>query len=116
MTLKKEHVQFDVLIKGRSAGQTPNLKNIDGFKPTPEDIEICLRWFARQGIAAHPTEFGLAGETDRDAFESVLKVRLVRTGPGSAGPPFTMSSAPSLPGEIAGLIDQITLSAPPEFF
>ncbi len=109
-------IQFDVLIKSRAAGRTPNLKNIHDFKPASDDIEKCRRWFEKKGIILFPTQFGLSGQTTKNSFESVFKVHLTHVDSEFAGPPFIMSSDPQLPDEIAALIDQITLSAPPELF
>lgn len=112
----KDTIQFDVLIKGRAADREPSLENIEYFKPAPDDIEKCRRWFERNAITVYSTEFGLSGETTKKHFESIFKIRLTPTSSDSIGPAFKMSSDPHLPDEIAALIDQITLSARPEFF
>jgi hypothetical protein len=109
-------IGFDVLIKGRAAGRIPNLKNIQNFKPAPDDIEKCRRWFEKNNVTVYPTEFGLSGQTTKKHFESIFKIHLTSTKSHSGGPAFKMSSGPYLPQEIAPLIDQITLSAPPELF
>jgi hypothetical protein len=112
----EDTIQIDVLIKGRAADQTPSLKNIEYFKPAPDDIEKCRRWFEKNAIIVFPTDFGLSGETTKKHFESIFKIRLTPTRSDSIGPAFKLSSDPHLPDEIAALIDQITLSAPPELF
>ncbi len=113
---EEEIIQFDVLIKGQGGRQRPDLKNIQYFKPAPDDIEKCRRWFEKKAVTVYPTEFGLSGETTKKHFESIFKVRLILADSRAAEPPFRMSSEPHLPDEIAELIDQITLSAPPELF
>lgn len=112
----EDTIQFDVLIKGRAGDQEPSLENVEYFKPAPDDIEKCRRWFEKNAISVHSTEFGLSGETTRKHFESIFKISLTPTKSDSIGPAFTMSSDPHLPDEIATLIDQITLSARPELF
>jgi hypothetical protein len=109
-------IQFDVLIKGRPGDREPSLANIEYFKPASDDIEKCKRWFEKNAIAVYATEFGLSGETTKEHFESIFKIRLTPMRSDSIGPPFKMSSDPHLPEEIAELIEQITLSVPPEFF
>jgi hypothetical protein len=112
----EDTIQFDVLIKGRAADREPSVGNIENFKPTPDDIEKCRRWFEKNAISVYATEFGLCGETTKKHFESIFKIRLTPTSSDSIGPAFKMSSDPHLPDEIAVLIDQITLSALPELF
>ncbi len=112
----EDTIQFDVLIKGRAAHRVPSLENIEYFKPAPDDIEKCRRWFRKNAIIVYSTEFGLSGETTKKNFESIFKIRLTQTRSDSVGPAFKMSSDPHLPDEIAALIDQITLSAAPELF
>ena len=112
----EDTIQFDVLIKGRTADREPSLENIENFKPARDDIEPCRRWFEKNAITVYSTEFGLSGETTKKHFESIFKIRLTPARSDSIGPGFKMSSDPHLPDEIAALIDQITLSTPPEFF
>jgi hypothetical protein len=112
----EDTIQFDVLIKGRAADREPSVGNIENFKPTPDDIEKCRRWFEKNAISVYATEFGLCGETTKKHFESIFKIRLTPTSSDSIEPAFKMSSDPHLPEEIAALIDQITLSALPELF
>jgi len=116
MTEAENTIQFDILIKGRATDQAPNLKNIEYFKPAPDDIEKCRRWFEKRAVVVYPTEFGLSGQTTKKHFESIFRVRLTSTRSYSGGPAFKMTSDPHLPDEIAALIDQITLTAPPELF
>ena len=116
MRQDEDTIQFDVLIKGQAADRVPSLENIEDYKPAPHDIEKCRRWFEKNAITVYPTDFGLSGETTKKHFESIFKIRLTPTRSDSLGPAFKLSSDPHLPDEIGALIDQITLSAPPEFF
>jgi len=116
MKENEDTIQFDVLIKGQAENQTPSLKNIEHFKPAPDDIEKCRRWFEKNAIILYPTGFGLSGRTTKKHFESTFNVRLIQSRTRSRGPAFEMSSDPHLPDEIAAMIDQITLSVTPELF
>ena len=114
-TRKEDLVRFDVLLKPLSGSETPRPGNIELFKPAPEAIEKCLRWFQNNQITVYLTEFGLSGETTRAKFESIFKTKLALDPNAGEGPPFSMSPEPHFPIELAPFIDQITLSATPDF-
>ncbi len=111
-----DQVSFDVLLRTAGSGRIPTVENIHEFHASAEEIEKCRRWFASQGITCHATQFGLACNAKRESFESIFGVRLTPTQGGPGVRSHQMSGEPKPPAEIADLIDQITLSAPPELF
>ena len=112
-----EEVAFDVLLRAPGAGSVPDVATIDQCRPDAEAVERCRRWFAARGVTTHATQFGLAGSTPRALFESLFGVRLKPVRPAVSGrPAFETIGKLQLPTEIADAIEQVTLSAPPEFF
>lgn len=112
----EDKVTFDVLMRSSASGNQPSVSTIHQFRPPPEEIERCRRWFTAKGVEAHATEFGLACRAPRQLFESLFGVTLkpLKAMPGK--PPFEMTGHPVAPKEIAEAIDQITITAPPELF
>ena len=111
-----DQVSFDLLLRTAGSGRIPTVENIHEFHAPAEEIEKCRRWFASQGITCHATQFGLACTATRESFESIFSVRLTPTQGGPGAHSHQMSEEAKPPPELADLIDQITLSAPPEFF
>ncbi|UCE36200.1 MAG: hypothetical protein JSW00_11710 [Thermoplasmata archaeon] len=112
----EDEVAFDILLRSPASGQQPSVSTIDQFRPPHEEIERCRRYLVSRGVEAHATEFGLACKAPRDLFESLFAVSLKPTKPVKGTPPFKMVGEPKPPMEIAEAIEQITISAPPEFF
>ena len=116
MPTRDSLIHFDVLLKAEADGIPASPETIDRFKPKPEDIEKCARWFRQQAITVYPTAFGLACTATREQFESALKVTIEPAGTGDPGTAYTMAGSPDLPRDIAACIDQITLTPAPDFF
>ena len=112
----EELVAFDVLLRSPASGRPPSVASIRQFRPPPEEIERCRRWFAERGVEAHATEFGLACRAPRKLFESLFHVSLKRAKPTPGRPPFEFVGEPVPPKEIAGAIEQVTITAGPELF
>ena len=111
-------VSFDILLKGRMAdtSRTPQMENIEQFKPTGETIERSRRWLLGEGVRCHPTEFGLACTAPVELFERLFQVRLEERLVTPGGAPFGLSGEPVAPEPIADWVDQITLTVAPELF
>jgi hypothetical protein len=112
-----EQVAFDVLLRAPASGRTPHVATIDQFRPDPENIEKCRRWLAGEGVTCYATDFGLACSAPCELFESLFGVSLKPVRPASPGrPPFEIVGEIRSPAEVADMIDQVSISAPPEFF
>jgi hypothetical protein len=109
-------IQFDVIVRSEASGETQDARNIDQFRPEPEDIEMCRQWLARKGVVCYPTEFGLACSASRKIFESLFSTRLEpqEQRPGKAR--WRLQKVPKAPAAIADYIKGITLSVSPELF
>lgn len=107
---------FDVLLRSGASGQVPHLQTIEQFEPPPEAIEKCRRWFAARGVKCHATQFGLACSASEDRFASLFQVKVSRLAKGPGGPAHEVHGTIRVPPEIADLVEQITVSGPPEFF
>jgi len=111
-----EEVVFDILLRSSASGKQPSVSTIDQFLPPPEEIERCRRYLVARGVEAHATKFGLACRAPCDLFELLFEVSLKPIRQTKGDPRFEMIGQPNPPKEIADAIDQITISAPPEFF
>ncbi len=111
-----KNIGFDVLLKSSASGGMPSLNNIEQFKPPQENIAKCNRWLTSKGVTCHATDFGLACSAPAELFETLFstKVKYTRSSPGA--PCWHSTSHIKVPLEIAEYIDQISISAPPEFF
>ena len=109
-------IEFDILIRPPASGKHPDVKNIEQFRPDPADIEKCRRWLVSKGVTCHPTDFGLACRTSRNGFESLFSTQVNRERPSPGNPMWTCQRDPQPPSEIAGCIEQITISVRPELF
>ena len=109
-------VGFDILMRAPASGKTPNIDNIDQFKPPPENIVKCHRWLASRGVTCHPTDFGFACSAPVDIFETLFHTKVKRSKSAPGVPSWSCSPPPKAPHEIEEYVDQITIPAPPEFF
>ncbi len=116
MQQDQDNIQFDVLLKSSATGEQPYIDNIEEFRPDPDHIEICLRWFRDQDVAVYATDFGLAGETSRAIFEKLFNVKLIQSESGNISSGWIVEGTLQIPPPIADYIDQITLITPPELF
>jgi len=114
--MTEETVSFDILLRSPASGEEPDITTLDRFRPIPEDVSRCRRWLEANKVIAHSTEFGLSCSTSRKQFEYLFRVALEPASDGPGKPRFEMSARPEPPQEIAAIVDQITLSATPEFF
>jgi hypothetical protein len=115
-TIMDHKIDFNVLVRSQASGQTPDLSNIDLFRPDPEDIEKCRQWLGRKGVTCYPTDFGLACHASRDLFESLFSTRLEPQEQRPGKPQCRLQRDPKIPAEIADYITEITLTVPPELF
>jgi len=109
-------IHFDILLRSAGSGKTPDVSNIDQFRPPPENIEKCRCWLASKRITCHSTDFGLACSASVELFETLFSTKVKRSGLGPGMPPWHCSSPPKGPREIEEYIDQISISAPPELY
>ena len=109
-------IGFDILLKAPGSGKTPHVGNIDQFKPPPENIVKCHRWLASKGVTCHSTDFGLACSVPAELFEKLFSTKVKRSKSASGAPSWSCSSPPKAPRDIEEFVDQISISAPPEFF
>ena len=109
-------ISFDVTLKGADPGTTAGLATIDGLRPPQEAIERCVRWLAAKGVAAHATAFGAACSAPTELFESLFGVTLRRVDDRPNAPLYETSGEPAAPGEIADIVEAITLAREPELF
>lgn len=109
-------ISFDILIRSTGSNGDPGLANIDQFKPSPQDIERCRRWFFNKGITCYPTDFGLACSSSIELFESTFSTQVLPVGPNLGQPAWKCTHDPKIPLEIANYIKQVSISVPPEYF
>jgi hypothetical protein len=109
-------INFDILIRSSASGGEPHLTTIDRYRPKAEDIEECRRQLAAKGVQCHTTNFGLACTVPLEMFESLFSTQLEANEPRPGVPPWRCLTDPQPPLEIAHLIEQITIPAPPDFF
>jgi len=109
-------IGFDILLKAPGSGKTPHVGHIDQFKPPPENIVKCHRWLTSKGVTCHSTDFGLACSASAELFEKVFSTKVKRSKSASGVPSLSCSSPPKAPRDIEEYVDQISISAPPEFF
>lgn len=108
-------VAFDVLLKASTEAE-PNLATVPALRVSPEVVNRCRLWFGRRGVEVYSTDFGLACRAPRSVFESLFGVHLERTEESPGMPNFAIKGSIRMPSEIAEFVDQITLTASPEFF
>ena len=116
MTHAKPSVDFEVLLRTAGEGRLATAHNIDQFRADPENAERCRRWLHAKGVKASATDFSLACSAPAAVFESLFGVKLVpvRAAPGHL--PWRVKGTIRVPPEIAPLVEDVTLSPPPEFF
>jgi hypothetical protein len=113
---KADVIEFDILIRSEGSGETPDVNNLDRFRPDHEDIENCRLWLDSRGVVCHKTEFGLACSTSLPNFESLFSTQATRSSQNSGKPGWHLSDDPVPPREIAEYIEDITIWASPELF
>jgi len=109
-------VPFDILLRSAGAGKLPTAQNIDQFKPPAGDIEKCRRWLIAKGVTCHPTEFGLACEATPALFGLLFSTEVEYDESTGDLIRWRCSRPPRPPQELESYIQQITITAPPEFF
>ena len=114
--MPSDEVTFEVLLCTPASGGEPHVETIDQFRPSPNEIERCRRWFSAQGVTSHATGFGLTCSVSRRQFEFLFGVTLTPVTAELGQPPFEMEGAPTSPPELASVIEQITLAVAPELF
>ena len=107
-------IKFDILMKPAGSPSTPNVENIETFKPDAENIEKCRRWLASKDVTCYSTDFGLACTASVEVFELVFSTKVKPGGLGAGMPRWSCSPPPTSPCEIEEYIDQISITAPPE--
>lgn len=108
-------VEFEVLVRGPSAGAPPSVETVEGLRPRPADLERCRRYLADRGVTCHATDFGLACSAPRRLVEALLGSQLEPVE-STTGPPWRFVGAPRAPDDIAELVEQVSLVARPELF
>lgn len=111
-----DNIEFDILVRAEASGEIPNIKNIDRFRPDPEDVEYCRRWLYSNGVTCYITEFGLVCNASRQLFESLFSTQVKPSKQRSGKPPWQLLNDPVPPPEIADYIEDVTVSVPPELF
>ncbi len=110
-----DKVKFNILI--RSSGDSfPHVSTIKQFRPSPGIIEKCRILLAKKGVVCNNTDFGLSCSTSRELFESLFSTQLLPSDLKPGIPPWRCTKEPQPPKEIAQHVEQITISAPPEYF
>ena len=109
-------IGFDILLKAPASGRTAHVENIDQFKPPPENIVKCQRWLAARGVTCHSTDFGLVCSAPAELFENLFSTKVKRSSNAPGVPIWHCLSPPKAPSEIEEYVDQISISAPPEFY
>lgn len=112
---REEGVSFDVRLRAPGSGHVPHVTTIDQCRPPAGAIEKCRRCLSTGGMTCHETDFGLACTATRERFESLFRVRL-RPAAAPGIPPFEIVGEIHVPQAIEKDVEEITLSAPPEFF
>ena len=107
---------FDVILKWRGSGRTPNVANIDQFRVAPETIETCRHWLASQGVEFHGTDFGLACRAEKGVFERLFDTELRPGTKGPGRPAWQCATDPKPPREIGAYVEQVSVAASPELF
>ena len=109
-----EQIGFDVLLwsAGSGAGDEPTLGTIAKFRPAPERVEKCRRWFADQGIDCYATAPGLACRCSPELFEAVFGTPVSKGRSGT----WLARDEPKPPESLADDIEQITLASSPVLF
>lgn len=115
--MNTQTIQFDVLLRGPGGSGVPSVTSIDDFKPKADDLLRAERWFNARGVTVYKTEFGLCCTVSAPLFESIFHVHLQppsKPAPGAA--PLSFEGSLHIPDELKDIIDQISLTPPPEFF
>ena len=111
-----ETVAFDVLLHPSGASVEPDVRTVAALRPAPEDIVRCRQWFAARGVEAYDTAFGLSCSAPHRVFEALFGVTLrAPADPAESSVPEIIGCVEP-PAEIADLVEQVTLTRPPEFF
>lgn len=111
-----ETVTFDVLLHPSGAPVEPDVRTVAALRPAPEDIVRCRQWFAARDVEAYDTAFGLSCSAAHHVFESLFGVTLrAPTDPAVSAVPEIIGCVEP-PAEIADLVEQVTLTRPPELF
>ena len=111
--VREDTIAFDVLVKSLASRPEPDLSNIEQFRPFPEDLERCRRWFVSHGVSVNVTNFGLACTAPRKAVETLFSIRLQ---PRKGSSDFDIEGTMQVPVEIDDIIKQVTLTKMPDFF
>lgn len=111
-----DKVEFDILMKPSGTDSFPHVSTIKQFRPSLEIIEKCRILLAKKGVICNTTGFGLSCSTSRKLFESLFLTQLVPSDLKPGTPPWRCTKEPQPPKEIAQHVEQITISAPPEYF
>lgn len=115
--MNAQAIQFDVLLRGPGGSGIPSVATIDSFKPNPDDLVRAERWFAARGVSVYKTEFGLSCAAPAPVFESIFQVHLrIQSEPAPGTAPAGYEGSLHIPDELRDIIDQVSLTAPPEFF
>lgn len=113
---ESEKVEFEILIKPAGTDSFPHVSTIKQFRPSPEIIEKCRVLLAKKGVVCNSTGFGLSCSSSRKLFESLFLTKLVPSDLKPGTPPLRCTKEPQPLKEIAQYVEQITISAPPEYF
>ena len=111
-------INFDILLhSGKELGGTlPGIHSIDQFKPQPEIIERCQRFFLSKGLDCHATDFGLSCSSSKEVIEKLFNTELTQEYLQDGRIQWKFLKEPVFPDEIGSYIRQLTISTPPEFF
>ena len=110
-----ENITFEVLLKPAGSSE-PSIATIDELRPEAGRIEFCTRWLIRQGFEAHPAQFSITCTGELGLFERTFGVEAKSVGPRTGEPEYELSGKPTVPTAIGDHVEEITVSASPEFF
>jgi hypothetical protein len=109
-------VPFEVLFRTPGAGRTPTLQNVNRFRPDPESLGSVLHWLEAHGAVARATGFSLACSAPPAVFEAMFGVRVHAVEKAAGVAAWKIDGPIRLPPAIAELVEDVTLSRPPELF
>lgn len=111
--MRDSTITLDVLLTpGSDVPATTD--TLDVVRPPAECMAQCLRWFTDRGIEAYPGDFSITLIGTVSVFTELFGVDLIETN--EPGPEFAFAGIPELSPEISAAIQEITVTAKPDFF
>jgi hypothetical protein len=116
MARKSAPISFDVLLRSDASGREASAKTVGAFAPDSEKMERCRRWLAARGVTCSAANFSIACSAPPEVFAKLFRVKAKPAKAAAAQPSAEIEGSIQVPEEIAELVEQVTLTRPPEFF